>query len=604
MSPAAQRRVLLAAVCGLASCLMLAVLTLPGQQRRGSGAGSTSHGPPGLLPFSRLTDCSEQQQQDWTAAELQPLAARLLLQPFPPDSGSSGSSNSPPRSAHLHLERLGYDMESQLRQQVFCEEAFPLMELEAAAAAEGGGGGGGFAAGGGVAARQLRPGVTMYVYAGDDEVSRTIRDGAGWENELLAEVLWALRQPLPPHALVRQQQQQQQQGRRSAAATAAAASGNAHGMHSPDGADAGGDLPGAKAAAAAAVAAAAAAAAAASDGAASLFVTAAAVPTPLTGASTSGGGGTPAASAPAPPTRPTPPPQPPLFVDVGANVGWFSVNVAAEGFQVAAFEGMASNVALVRASVCASSGGSSPSSGSRSAGGSGSSGNGTLAEAAGRVGGGGGGLGGRLRLYSFGLGARDTSCFLFSDINNRGDGITMCDAADEAAALAKVPRGYALRGRLPIRRMDEVLLQRQRWRQELLQEQLLQEASGPAPLPTEVKVLKVDVEGYEPQVFAGLGELRVWYIATEFNPVLLSGVNSGYRPLQLLEDLLTRRYRLSTTSFRGPWLSPDDAKRLAADTKTPLSIYAAHWDLFPPTAEAARAPQAALPPLASAPKLR
>jgi hypothetical protein len=57
--------------------------------------------------------------------------------------------------------------------QVFCEEAFPLMELEAAAAAAaegGGGGGGGFAAGGGVAARQLRPGVTMYVYAGDDEV--------------------------------------------------------------------------------------------------------------------------------------------------------------------------------------------------------------------------------------------------------------------------------------------------------------------------------------------------------------------------------------------------------------------------------------------------
>ena len=55
--------------------------------------------------------------------------------------------------------------------QVFCEEAFPLLELEAAAAAAEGGGGGGFASGGGVAARQLRPGVTMYVYAGDDEVS-------------------------------------------------------------------------------------------------------------------------------------------------------------------------------------------------------------------------------------------------------------------------------------------------------------------------------------------------------------------------------------------------------------------------------------------------
>lgn len=30
---------------------------------------------------------------------------------------------------------------------------------------------------------------------------------------------------------------------------------------------------------------------------------------------------------------------------------------------------------------------------------------------------------------------------------------------------------------------------------------------------------------------------------------------------QLLEDLLARRYRLSTTSFRGPWLSPEEIRR-------------------------------------------
>ncbi len=33
----------------------------------------------------------------------------------------------------------------------------------------------------------------------------------------------------------------------------------------------------------------------------------------------------------------------------------------------------------------------------------------------------------------------------------------MCGVASEAEAAAKVPRGYALRGALPIRRLDAVL---------------------------------------------------------------------------------------------------------------------------------------------------
>ena len=43
----------------------------------------------------------------------------------------------------------------------------------------------------------------------------------------------------------------------------------------------------------------------------------------------------------------------PLAVDVGANVGWFALNAAAAGARVAAFEAMASNAALLRASLCA-----------------------------------------------------------------------------------------------------------------------------------------------------------------------------------------------------------------------------------------------------------
>ncbi len=31
---------------------------------------------------------------------------------------------------------------------------------------------------------------------------------------------------------------------------------------------------------------------------------------------------------------------PPLFVDIGANVGWFTINMAARGYDVAAYEGV------------------------------------------------------------------------------------------------------------------------------------------------------------------------------------------------------------------------------------------------------------------------
>lgn len=44
-----------------------------------------------------------------------------------------------------------------------------------------------------------------------------------------------------------------------------------------------------------------------------------------------------------------------LFVDIGANVGWFTLYVASRGYDVAAFEGMRSNVQLIRTSLCRNS---------------------------------------------------------------------------------------------------------------------------------------------------------------------------------------------------------------------------------------------------------
>ncbi|PNH12344.1 hypothetical protein TSOC_000755 [Tetrabaena socialis] len=296
--------------------------------------------------------------------------------------------------------------------QVFCEETFPLLEVQRAATSGGGGGGGGQ----GVAAREVLPGASIYVYSGDDAVSTCIRDGLGWENDVLEQVLWAMQQPLPAPP---------------GGGGAGAALGGSEAGAAANGSAAGAAVAGAAPAGGAAGAAPARilqAAAAAADGA-------------IEAAAASLAAGQQQPSAAAANQQPSQPP-PPLFVDVGANVGWLSVNMAVRGYRVAAFEGMATNVAL-------------------------------------------------------------------------GDGITMCGVASEAEAAAKVPPGYALRGRLPIHRLDSVL-----------QPPPPGAAAGHA---NEIKVLKMDVEGYEPHVLAGLGALRPWYLATEYNPDLLRGVNAGYR---------------------------------------------------------------------------
>ncbi|PNH12343.1 hypothetical protein TSOC_000756, partial [Tetrabaena socialis] len=311
---------------------------------------------------------------------------------------------------------------------VFCEETFPLLDVK-----------GSTARGGSVAAREVAPGTTIYVYSGDDAVSSSVRDGHGWEDQVLDQVLWAMQEPLPP----------------------------------PSG--------GTEAAPGRTLKATTAAAAAAANASAHAAVDAAA--------------GTLAASARAHGGEEQPPP--PLFVDVGANVGWFSVNVAARGYRVAAFEGMATNVALVRSSVCASPG-----------------------------------LGDRLRLYAFGLGAADDTCYLFSGTTNRGDGITMCGVASEAEATAKVPPGYALRGRLPIHRLDSLL-----------------QPPPPGAAAGHANEIKVRGRG------AGMGTQQKTAASTQVHPPVKGGeyaragrgLNTAYT--------LAGPSRLSTAGFKGPWMT-------------------------------------------------
>ncbi|WIA23250.1 hypothetical protein OEZ85_000021 [Tetradesmus obliquus] len=109
-----------------------------------------------------------------------------------------------------------------------------------------------------------------------------------------------------------------------------------------------------------------------------------------------------------------------LMVDVGANVGTFLFKVADAGYRVAAFEGMPTNIALLRHSLCA---------------------NPRLAES--------------VALFGTGLGPAADTCAIISDQINIGDGHTVCGA--EEIKRRTTNTGYTVRGEMSIRRMDSII---------------------------------------------------------------------------------------------------------------------------------------------------
>ena len=115
----------------------------------------------------------------------------------------------------------------------------------------------------------------IHYYEVADIVSNTIKSGKDWEGPDVQNILWAMQQPLPPQAAASRSKAAGLKGQSFLSAAAIADS------HSP--AD--------------------------------------------TAGGNSGKGGVASEKSRA------------LFVDVGANIGWFTANVASHGYHVAAFEG-------------------------------------------------------------------------------------------------------------------------------------------------------------------------------------------------------------------------------------------------------------------------
>jgi FkbM family methyltransferase len=197
-----------------------------------------------------------------------------------------------------------------------------------------------------------------------------------------------------------------------------------------------------------------------------------------------------------------------VFIDIGANLGTFTMPVAAAGFKVYAFEPMETNIAAIRHSLCANTQ-----------------------------------MINSVALIETGLGNEFQTCGLYSGNNNLGDGFVNCDPNFNVDAAALAKRNLAKRQDLIVRRLDDLLDQ-----------------SVIDSLKTKVAVLKIDVEGFEPLVFQGakkfLDVVRPEFLMTEVNTNNPVGVKSYL-------EYMSAWYEVRENSFNGPILDFSTLKPVA-----------------------------------------
>ena len=166
------------------------------------------------------------------------------------------------------------------------------------------------------------------------------------------------------------------------------------------------------------------------------------------------------------------------FLDIGANVGWFSLNMAALGVNVIAFEPMEQNYELIKRS---------------------------LEEKINID----NGVSDRVTLYEHGLGVKEETCFLYSDDGNVGDGHIKCVASEEDLSIQK---GYSIRQKVVVKRLDDVL-------------------TTEKVKSMNIIAAKLDCEGFEGNVLEGgmnvLLDGGILNILSEYQPTWIKEKGSG-----------------------------------------------------------------------------
>jgi methyltransferase, FkbM family len=199
------------------------------------------------------------------------------------------------------------------------------------------------------------------------------------------------------------------------------------------------------------------------------------------------------------------------FVDIGANIGWFTFNLAALGVNVIAFEPMEENIKLIRDSMCLEENLKS-------------------------------GLTDRITLHAHGLGIRNETCIIYSHNINVGDGHVQCVGPNNDENDLNIPNDYSIKGRIPVRRLDDVLDNTDDGRKHIV-------------------VLKMDTEGYEANVLQGGEQLflkgRIPVVVTEFVPEWIRKKATSTAPEMFMEKFYKAGY-LPTNKDDTGYMSPEE----------------------------------------------
>ena len=214
----------------------------------------------------------------------------------------------------------------------------------------------------------------------------------------------------------------------------------------------------------------------------------------------------------------------PVFLDIGSNIGYFSINMAARGYKTISIDAMKSNGDIYRTTLCD---------------------NPELMK--------------HVTFFNTGLDKETKTCYVVSIPSNTQNGNVFCPPVPTDKFTA--PEGYVTRGEVNLARLDELVNQ-------------------------DIYVLKIDTEGYEMNVFDGgdglFDKYIVSYIMSEISDWMIK--EKGRDANEYLRFWIDRGYSISRQGFNGPFLTFEAGNEVAglnAGVNFNVNIFCVHMSVDP-----------------------